>query len=30
MKYYLEEHFGIDIQTKVIDPEFQILFVPNC
>jgi hypothetical protein len=27
IKYYLEEYFGIDIQMKVIDLEFQIVFV---
>jgi hypothetical protein len=27
MKYNLEEYFGIDVQMKVIDLEFFILFI---
>jgi hypothetical protein len=27
IKYKLEEHFGIDVQMKVIDLEFFILFI---
>ena len=26
-KYYLEEHFGIDVEMKVIELEFQILCI---